>query len=106
LFLLQVGASAAIWDYSSPADRAGSRGQLQPGWRAPGREPAGDTDLGVLAFGKVGSAPDRPLAQETASRGLIRMKALERRGCGGRFVVLVDGTGYLPVPPPHCGPIA
>src|SRR6185312_8164570 len=50
---------------------------------------------------KVGSAPIAGLRQQMVRR-LIRMKALDEARLHGRFVVLVDGTGYLVFGHRHC----
>jgi len=52
-------------------------------------------------LGKIGSAPIAWLRQRMVQR-LLRMKALDEARLQGRFVVLVDGTGYLVFRVPHC----
>jgi hypothetical protein len=49
----------------------------------------------------IGSAPIARLRQRMVQR-LIRMKALDAARLQGRFVVLVDGTGYLVFGCRHC----
>jgi hypothetical protein len=44
--------------------------------------------------GRIGSAPLAELRQRMVNR-LIRMKALDEARLQGRFLVLIDGTGYL-----------
>jgi len=50
---------------------------------------------------KIGSAPIARLRQQMVRR-LIRMKALDEARLHGRFVVLIDGTGYLVFRSRHC----
>jgi hypothetical protein len=50
---------------------------------------------------RIGSAPLAGLRQRMVQR-LIRMKALDDARLQGRFVVLVDGTGYLVFGSKHC----
>jgi len=52
-------------------------------------------------LGRVGSAPLAGLDQKMVHR-LIRMKALDGARLQGRFLVLVDGTGYLAFRHRHC----
>ena len=49
----------------------------------------------------IGSAPIAHLRQQMVQR-LIRMKVLDAARLQGRFVVLVDGTGYLVFGSKHC----
>jgi hypothetical protein len=51
--------------------------------------------------GRVGSAAIAELDQKMVNR-LIRMKALEAARLQGRFLVLIDGTGYLVFNDKHC----
>jgi hypothetical protein len=50
---------------------------------------------------KIGDAPIARLRQQMVRR-LIRMKALDEARRHGRFVVLIDGTGYLVFRCRHC----
>ncbi len=50
---------------------------------------------------KIGSAPIARLRQRMVQR-LIRMKALDEARLQGRFVVLIDGSGYLVFGSRHC----
>ena len=50
---------------------------------------------------KIGGAPIAGLRQQMVQR-LIRMKALDAARLQGRFVVLIDGSGYLVFRSPHC----
>jgi hypothetical protein len=50
---------------------------------------------------KIGSAPIAGLRQRMVQR-LIRMKALDAARLQGRFVVLIDGSGYLVFRSKHC----
>jgi hypothetical protein len=50
---------------------------------------------------KIGSAPIAGLRQQMVQR-LIRMKALDAARLQGRFVVLIDGSGYLVFRSRHC----
>ena len=50
---------------------------------------------------KIGSAPIAGLRQRMVQR-LIRMKALDAARLQGRFVVLIDGSGYLVFGHRHC----
>jgi hypothetical protein len=50
---------------------------------------------------KIGSAPLAGLRQRMVQR-LIRMKALDGARLQGRFVVLIDGSGYLVFGSKHC----
>jgi hypothetical protein len=50
---------------------------------------------------KIGSAPIAGLRQRMVQR-LIRMKALDAARLQGRFVVLIDGSGYLVFGSRHC----
>ena len=50
---------------------------------------------------KIGSAPIAGLRQRMVRR-LIRMKALDAARLQGRFVVLIDGSGYLVFGSRHC----
>jgi hypothetical protein len=50
---------------------------------------------------KIGSAPLAGLRQKMVQR-LIRMKALDGARLQGRFVVLIDGSGYLVFHCRHC----
>jgi hypothetical protein len=52
-------------------------------------------------LGKIGSAPVAGLRQRMVQR-LIRMKALDAARLQGRFVVLIDGSGYLVFRTRHC----
>jgi hypothetical protein len=52
-------------------------------------------------LGKIGSAPVAGLRQRMVQR-LIRMKALDAARLQGRFVVLIDGSGYLVFGSRHC----
>lgn len=58
---------------------------------------------GTLEYfvGRVGSAPLAALRQKMVHR-LIRMKALDEARLQGRFLVLIDGTGYLVFRHRHC----
>jgi len=51
--------------------------------------------------GRIGSAPLAGLDQRMVNR-LIRMKALDEARLQGRFLVLIDGTGYLVFHHRHC----
>lgn len=51
--------------------------------------------------GKIGSAPLVELSQKMLNR-LIRMKALDAARLQGRFLVLIDGSGYLTFHYRHC----
>lgn len=51
--------------------------------------------------GRIGSAPLADLDQKMVQR-LIRMKALDAARLQGRFLVLIDGTGYLVFHHRHC----
>jgi hypothetical protein len=50
---------------------------------------------------KIGSAPIVRLRQQMVQR-LIRMKALDEARLQGRFLVLIDGSGYLVFRSKHC----
>jgi hypothetical protein len=50
---------------------------------------------------KIGSAPIAGLRQRMVQR-LIRMKALDEARLQGRFLVLIDGSGYLVFRSRHC----
>jgi hypothetical protein len=50
---------------------------------------------------RIGSAPITGLRQRMVQR-LIRMKALDAARLQGRFVVLIDGSGYLVFGSKHC----
>jgi hypothetical protein len=50
---------------------------------------------------KIGSGPIAGLRQQMVQR-LIRMKALDAGRLQGRFVVLIDGSGYLVFRSQHC----
>jgi hypothetical protein len=50
---------------------------------------------------KIGNSPIARLRQQMVQR-LIRMKALDEARLYGRFVVLIDGTGYLVFHSRHC----
>jgi hypothetical protein len=50
---------------------------------------------------KIGSAPIAGLRQRMVQR-LLRMKALDAARLQGRFVVLIDGSGYLVFGSRHC----
>src|SRR4029077_11268004 len=50
---------------------------------------------------QIGSAPIAHLRQQMVQR-LIRMKALDAARLQGRFVVLIDGSGYLVFGSKHC----
>jgi hypothetical protein len=50
---------------------------------------------------KIGSAPIAGLGQRMVQR-LLRMKALDAARLQGRFVVLIDGSGYLVFGCRHC----
>jgi hypothetical protein len=50
---------------------------------------------------RIGSAPIARLRQRMVQR-LIRMKALDAARLQGRFVVLIDGSGYLVFGSKHC----
>ncbi len=50
---------------------------------------------------KIGTAPIAGLRQQMVQR-LIRMKALDAARLQGRFVVLIDGSGYLVFRSRHC----
>lgn len=52
-------------------------------------------------LGGIGSAPLAGLCQKMVNR-LIRMKALDQARLQGRFLVLIDGTGYLTFHEKHC----
>jgi hypothetical protein len=52
-------------------------------------------------LGKIGSAPIARLRQRMVQR-LIRMKALDEARLQGRFLVLIDGSGYLVFRSQHC----
>ena len=52
-------------------------------------------------LGKIGSAPIAGLRQRMIQR-LIRMKALDEARLQGRFLVLIDGSGYLLFRCRHC----
>jgi hypothetical protein len=52
-------------------------------------------------LGKIGSAPIAGLRQRMVQR-LIRMKALDEARLQGRFVVLIDGSGFLVFRSKHC----
>jgi hypothetical protein len=52
-------------------------------------------------LGKIGEAPIAGLRQQMVQR-LIRMKALEGARLLGRFIVLIDGSGYLVFRTRHC----
>jgi hypothetical protein len=52
-------------------------------------------------LGKIGSAPVAGLRQQMVQR-MIRMKALDAARLQGRFVVLIDGSGYLVFRARHC----
>ena len=52
-------------------------------------------------LGKIGSAPIAGLRTQMVQR-LIRMKALDAARLQGRFVVLIDGSGYLVFRSRHC----
>jgi hypothetical protein len=51
--------------------------------------------------GGIGSAAIAGLGQKMVHR-LVRMKALDEARLQGRFLVLIDGTGYLVFHYPHC----
>jgi hypothetical protein len=51
--------------------------------------------------GRIGNAPLAQLRQQMVQR-LIRMKALEEARLQGRFLVLIDGSGYLVFNHQHC----
>ncbi len=51
--------------------------------------------------GRIGSAPLANLDQKMVQR-LIRMKALDEARLQGRFLVLIDGSGYLVFHQRHC----
>lgn len=51
--------------------------------------------------GRVGSVPFAALDQKMVHR-LVRMKALDEARLQGRFLVLIDGTGYLVFHHRHC----
>ena len=50
---------------------------------------------------KIGSAPIAGLRQRMVQR-LIRMKTLDAARLQGRFLVLIDGSGYLVFGSRHC----
>jgi hypothetical protein len=50
---------------------------------------------------KIGSDPIAGLRQRMVQR-LIRMKALDDARLQGRFLILIDGSGYLVFRKPHC----
>ena len=52
-------------------------------------------------LGKIGSAPVARLRQRMVQR-LIRMKVLDEARLQGRFVILIDGSGYLVFHTRHC----
>jgi hypothetical protein len=52
-------------------------------------------------LGKIGSAPIAGVRQRMVQR-LIRMKALDAARLQGRFVLLIDGSGYLVFRSKHC----
>ena len=52
-------------------------------------------------LGKIGPDPIAGLRQRMVQR-LIRMKALDAARLQGRFVVLIDGSGYLVFHSRHC----
>jgi hypothetical protein len=52
-------------------------------------------------LGRIGSAPIAGLRQRMVQR-LIRMKALDDARLQGRFVLLIDGSGYLVFHTRHC----
>ncbi len=52
-------------------------------------------------LGHVGATPFGDVQRAMVSR-LIRMKALDEARLDGRFVVVVDGTGWLVFDRPHC----
>jgi hypothetical protein len=52
-------------------------------------------------LGRIGSAPIAGLRQRMVQR-LIRMKALDEARLQGRFVLLIDGSGYLVFRSKHC----
>lgn len=58
---------------------------------------------GTLEYflGRIGDAPLAGLRQKMVHR-LIRMKALDEARLQGRFLVLIDGTGYLTFRRRHC----
>ena len=51
--------------------------------------------------GRIGSAPLADLDQKIVNR-LIRMKVLDQARLQGRFLVLIDGSGYLVFHQRHC----
>jgi hypothetical protein len=51
--------------------------------------------------GRIGSGPIAGLGQKMLNR-LVRMKALDEARLQGRFLVLVDGSGYLTFHDRHC----
>src|SRR6478609_7691976 len=95
--------------------RLGSRRQLDYQFAADGPEVLGNFNrlAGTAQEGrpvnktlecflrKVGGAPIARLRQQMVRR-LIRMKALDEARMHGRFVVLIDGTGYLLFHCRHC----
>lgn len=52
-------------------------------------------------LGKIGSGPIAGLRQRMVQR-LIRMKILDGARLQGRFVILIDASGYLVFHTPHC----
>jgi hypothetical protein len=52
-------------------------------------------------LGGIGSEPVAGLEQQAVNR-LIRMKALDEARLQGRFLVLIDGSGYLTFHSKHC----
>jgi hypothetical protein len=52
-------------------------------------------------LGGTGAAPIAGLRQRMVQR-LIRMKALDEARLQGRFVILIDGSGFLVFRSPHC----
>jgi hypothetical protein len=99
LFLYQLGSRRQL-DYQLNTDGPEVLANLNRlAGTAQSRRPVNRTLEYFL--GRVGAAPVAGLRQRMVRR-LIRMRALDAARLQGRFVVLIDGSGYLVFRSRHC----
>jgi hypothetical protein len=99
LFLCKLGSRRQL-DYQFHTDGPAVLANLNRlAGTAQDRRPVNQTLEYFL--GQIGSAPVARVRQRMVQR-LIRMKALDAARLQGRFVVLIDGSGYLVFRRRHC----
>jgi hypothetical protein len=99
LFLCKLGSRRQL-DYQLNTDGPQVLANLN---RLAGTQQTTRPVNGTLEYfvGRIGSAPLAELEQKMVHR-LIRMRALDAARLQGRFLVLIDGTGYLTFRRRHC----